>query len=65
MDTHLALWQRLIITVITMLAASYVIGLIWQAVFAGSIPSYVAGVVGGLAALPIWDLLKRIGPSSK
>ncbi|MBD9375645.1 hypothetical protein IB238_23850 [Rhizobium sp. ARZ01] len=65
MDTPLPLWPRLIITVITMLVASYVIGLGWQGVFGGSIPSYVAGVIGGLAALPIWDLLKRIGPSAK
>ena len=31
MDTQLRLWQRLIITVVTMLAASYVIGLMWRA----------------------------------
>jgi uncharacterized membrane protein len=63
MEANLPLWQRLIITIIAMLAASYIVGLIWQAIFSGSLPSYAAGVVGGLAALLVWDFLKRIRPS--
>ncbi len=61
MKTPLPLWQRLLITVIVMLITSYVVGLAWEAVLGFKLPSYVAGVVGGLAALPIWDLLARIG----
>ena len=60
MEKRLPLWQRLIITVVVMLAASYLAGLIWHAVFNVVLPSYVAGLVGGLSAIPVWDLLQRI-----
>lgn len=53
-------WQRLLITVIAMLLASFVAGLIWQGIFNAGIPSYLGGIVGGLAALPVWELLKHI-----
>jgi hypothetical protein len=56
-------WQRLIATVLVMLVAGYLAGVIWQWIFSFDLPSYVAGAVGGLAALPTWDLLKRIRPS--
>jgi hypothetical protein len=46
-----------------MLAASYVASLLWALVFSFPLPSYVAGAIGGLAALPVWDFLKRIRPS--
>ena len=55
-------WQRLIITLLAMIAASFVIGLIWTALFSIGLPSYLGGVIGGLTALPVWELLKRIGP---
>lgn len=54
------LWQRLTITVIAMLVASFVAGLVWRNIFNAGIPAYLGGVVGGLAALPVWELLKRI-----
>lgn len=62
MKPQLPLWQRLLITVVVMLAASYVAGLVWNAVLGFRLPSYGAGLVGGLAAIPVWDLLKRIQP---
>ncbi len=63
MKLKLPFWQRLIFTILVMLIASYVAGLIWHKVMGIAFPSYAAGLVGGLAALPIWDLLKRIRPS--
>ena len=54
-------WQRLLITVIAMLTASFVAGLIWQGIFNIGLPSYAAGIIGGLTALPLWEFLKRIG----
>lgn len=60
---YMPFWQRLIATVVVMLAAGYLAGVIWQWIFSFALPSYVAGAVGGLAALPAWDLLKRIRPS--
>ena len=56
------LWQRLLITVAVMLVASFLAGLIWYWLFAAELPSYLAGMVGGLAALPTWELVKRIAP---
>jgi hypothetical protein len=29
------------------------------------IPSYMAGVIAGLAALPVWEFLKRIKPKKE
>jgi hypothetical protein len=54
----------LLITLVAMLAASYISGLIWTRIFNTLIPSYLAGVVGGLAALPVWELLKGVGPKT-
>ncbi len=64
MNLFLPFWQRLLVTVAAMLAASWIAGLIWHAIFNFPLPSYVGGVVGGLAALPLWDVLKRIRPNS-
>ena len=61
---RLPLWQRLVITILVMLAASYIAGLIWNAIFGFALPSYVAGLIGGLSALPVWDLLQRIRPKT-
>lgn len=63
MKVLLPLWQRLLITIAVILLASWVVGLIWQALFNFDFPSYLAGLVGGLAALPIWDFLRRVRPS--
>ena len=65
MTALLPLWQRLLITVAAMLVASYVVGLTWQLILGFPIPSYIAGVVGGLASLPVWDFLKRVRPSTQ
>jgi len=54
------LWQKLLITIIAMLIASFAAGRIWLLAFDVVIPSYFAGMVGGLAALPVWELLQRI-----
>lgn len=51
-------WQRLLVTVVAMLVASFMAGLLWLAMFDAGLPSYLAGVVGGLAALPVWEFLK-------
>ena len=58
-------WQRFFITIIAMLAASFVAGIFWRSIFNVLIPSYLAGVIGGLTALPIWEFLKRIKPKQK
>jgi glucose-6-phosphate-specific signal transduction histidine kinase len=53
-------WQRLLITLAVMLAASYLVGLVWHWMFNADIPSYLSGAVGGLTAVPTWEFLRRI-----
>ena len=55
-------WQRVLILVVAMMAASFIFGLIWESVLGFSLPTYVSGLVGGLIAVPLWDLLKRVKP---
>lgn len=55
-------WQRCAITLVLMLGASYLVGLLWSALFGFSLPSYVGGLIGGVVALPTWEFLKRVGP---
>ncbi len=54
------LWHKLLITVAAMLVASFVAGRLWLIAFEFVIPSYLAGMAGGLAALPVWELLRWI-----
>ena len=56
----MGLWQRLLTTFVAMLIASFVIGLASEAWLGFTLPSYAAGVIGGMTALPVWELLKRI-----
>jgi hypothetical protein len=53
-----SLWQRLLITVPVMLAMSFAAGQLWRNLLDFPMPSYLAGVIGGVSALPIWELLK-------
>ena len=58
------LWQRLIATVIAMVVTSLAVGYIWWEIFGFELPSYLAGVVGGLTAVPVWEFLKRFRPTT-
>jgi len=59
MKTRRPFWQRLLVTLGVMLVTSYLAGILFQGILGFAIPSYVAGAIGGLAALPTWDFLKR------
>jgi Na+/glutamate symporter len=65
MKTMLPFWQRILLTVGVMLIASFIAGIISENLFGLALPSYGGGLVGGVAAIPVWDLLKRIRPSEK
>ncbi len=41
-----------------MVLASLIVGLVWLGVFDARIPSYLSGVIGGLAALATWEFLR-------
>jgi len=58
-------WQRSLILLVAMMAISFLVGLLWSSLFGFNLPSYVSGVVGGLTAVPLWDLLKRIKPKQQ
>ena len=53
------LWQRLLITLVAILVVSYLVGLAVSSIFGWTLPSYISGVIGGIAALPVWEFLKR------
>ena len=59
MHPMLPIWQRLLLTMVAMLAASWIAGLLWNFLFSFALPSFLAGIIGGLTALPCWELLKR------
>ncbi len=54
------LWQRLLITLVTMLLTSFIAGVLWRWLFNTDIPGYLSGVVGGLTAVPMWEFLKMV-----
>lgn len=58
-------WQRILILLAAMMAVSFIVGIIWQYLFGFVLPSYISGVIGGLTAVPLWDLLKRVKPKEK
>jgi hypothetical protein len=64
-EVIMAFWKRFLITIVAMLVASFVVGLIWKEVFSSNMPGYLSGVVGGLMALPVWEFLKRFKPKEK
>jgi hypothetical protein len=53
------------LTVVAIVVASIITGLIWHQLFGFGLPSYIGGVIGGLTAVPVWELLKRVGPKKK
>jgi hypothetical protein len=59
------IWQRLLLTIAAIVAVSLILGLIWHKLFGFGLPSYIGGVIGGLTAVPIWELLKRFGPKKQ
>jgi hypothetical protein len=58
----MSFWQRLLVLVATVLVISLLFSVLWQWLFNFTVPGYVTGVVGGLAAVPVWDALKRAKP---
>jgi hypothetical protein len=64
MQPALPFWQRLLATIAVVVGVSFVAGLLWYQILGFELPSYLGGLVGGLAALPVWSFLKRVGPSN-
>jgi hypothetical protein len=56
-------WQRALILLAAMIGVSFIVDLLWNSLFGFHLPGYASGVVGGLTAVPLWDLLKRLKAS--
>lgn len=54
------LWHKIVITIVAMMIASFVGARLWLMAFDFVIPSYLAGMVGGLTAIPVWELMRRL-----
>ena len=50
--------KRALFTLIAMVIASFLVGLLWLGAFDARIPSYLSGVVGGLSAIASWEFLR-------
>lgn len=53
-------WQRFLLTLAAVVAVGFLAGLLWTAAFNREMPAYLSGLIGGLAAMPMWELLKRV-----
>jgi len=56
------LWKRIVATAVSILAFSFVVGLLWKQVFGFELPAYLGGLSGGVIAVPVWEFLRRIKP---
>ena len=59
------LWQRLLILLAAVVGVSIIVDLICHSLFGFYLPSYASGIVGGLCAVGIWDLLKKTKTKQK
>ena len=50
--------KRALLTLIAMVIASFLVGLLWRGAFDAGIPSYLSGVVGGLSAIVAWEFFR-------
>lgn len=55
----MSIWKRLLVTLVFMVLASFIAGLVWRGVFDVRMPSYLSGLVGGVFALAIWEFLRN------
>lgn len=58
------LWYRLLITLTAIIVVSWVAITLLEALIGVRLPSYVAGVIGGIAGVPVWELLRRVQPKA-
>jgi hypothetical protein len=62
---NMPFWQRSLVLVAAMMVVSFIFGLIWHSMFDFNLPGYASGVVAGLTAVPLWDLLKKVKPKQQ
>lgn len=55
----MSIWARIAVTVILMVLFSFLAGVLWSSIFSTQIPSYISGFVGGIVAIPVWEILEK------
>ncbi len=53
------LWQRLVATLLAIILMSFVITALWRNLFDAQLPSYVAGIGGGMIGVLVWSFLHK------
>lgn len=56
------LWQRIAVTLVAIAAVSWVAITLIEALIGFRLPGYIAGVIGGIAGVPVWEVLRRVQP---
>jgi hypothetical protein len=60
MESKMPLWLRILLTLVAVVLVGFLAGLGWMALFNREMPAYLSGLLGGLAAMPVWELMKRV-----
>lgn len=55
----MSIWARIAVTIILMVLFSFLAGVLWSSMFSTQIPSYISGFVGGIVAVPVWEILEK------
>lgn len=55
----MTIWVRIIVTIVLMVLTSFLAGLLWNSIFGAQVPSYISGLIGGVVAIPVWEILKK------
>lgn len=56
----MSIWIRILLTLVAVVLVGFFAGLLWMAAFNRNMPDYLGGLLGGLAAVPVWELLERV-----
>ena len=59
----MSIWARIAVTLVMMVLISFLAGVLWSKLFSAQIPSYIAGLVGGVVAIPVWEILEKFKPT--
>ena len=55
----MSIWARIAVTIILMVLFSFLAGVLWSSLFSSQIPSYISVFIGGIVAIPVWEILER------
>ena len=64
-EPTMPIWQRMLITLALIVAASWLVTLLLEAMLGVRLPAYIAGVIGGITGVPVWELLRRVQAKPK